>query len=127
MSQDIIPPEKGIGQQILADAAEQQDYADRDQARMNMIDTMNLANEAVAELTVLAKQSQHPRAFEALAKLIDSATNANKAIYETQIARKKLEIELDAHTNNPGGPANVTNNLVFNGSTAELLELLNKK
>lgn len=123
---EIIPPEKKTAIDIQRAALEQQDYNDRELARMNMIDVSKEALKAVQDLAQFASQAQHPKHYESLAKLIEAATKANQTILDMQISRKKMEIEMDNHTNNPGGPAHVTNhnNVIFQGTAQDLLKML---
>ena len=71
------------------------------------------------ELLEIAKQSEHPRAFEVVGQLIGKLTETNKELMGLHKTKKELSIER-------GGDVNV-NNAVFVGSTAELQKLLKSK
>jgi hypothetical protein len=69
----------------------------------------------------VARQSQHPRAYEVLSTLMNTMVGASKDLLELQAKKKKL-LEEDPAANNQ----QVTNNL-FVGSTAELQKMLDQR
>jgi len=91
---------------------------DFDFARENMMEVMNKGQEALFELMDVAKQSQHPRAYEVLSTMMNTMLNASKDLMDLQAKKKKL-LEDDPEAT----PNSVTNNL-FVGSTAELQKYL---
>lgn len=91
---------------------------DFDFARENMMEVMNKGQEALFELMDVAKQSQHPRAYEVLSTMMNTMLNASKDLMDLQAKKKKL-LEDDP----AASPNTVTNNL-FVGSTAELQKYL---
>lgn len=97
-------------------------------ARDNMINLIAQSDEAIAELLVIAKQSQHPRAFEVVANLLKTSADLNNDF--VALHKKKQELQpKDQKTTTPRVPGSVQNNL-FVGSTAELQRMLidmNKK
>ena len=85
-------------------------------ARQNIKDTIETSINAIQDLSSVAAQSQHPRAYEVLANLAKTIVDANEKL-------------LDIHKHNPKGlmdkkTSNVTNNNLFVGSTAELQKML---
>ena len=90
-------------------------------ARANVREVVENANDAIAKLAVIADQSQNPRAFEVLAKLMDTAVNASKHLLEIQ--KDIRVIDKPDVPNSDEGKKSVTNNL-FVGSTAELSKLI---
>jgi hypothetical protein len=97
---------------------------DTDIARENIKDLIAKGKTAVDELAVVAKDSQHPRAYEVMATLIKNMSDLNKDLLEIQKRKKDLLVTND---NKPAvGDVNVDKAL-FVGSTAELMKLLNKK
>lgn len=98
-------------------ASQEEDYQ---LARKTMIDTMKKTAESMNDLITIAKDSEHPRAYEVLADFARTITDMGERIVrmnDDHAERSKEKQE---------GPENVTNNL-FVGSTAELLDLLKKK
>jgi hypothetical protein len=88
-------------------------------ARENLYDIIENGSHALHELVEIAKSSEHPRAFEVVASLMKTLTDANKDLLEVQTKVKKLKQEENVQT----GPNNVTNAL-FVGSTTELQNML---
>ena len=93
----------------------QQDYS---YARENIHDVIDKGGEALDYLLELAKQSEHPRAFEVVSQLTKTLVDANKDLLQIQKQLKELQKE-EKNEN----PQNVTNAL-FVGSTADLQKML---
>jgi hypothetical protein len=89
-------------------------------ARANVREVVENANDAIAKLAVIADQSQNPRAFEVLAKLMDTTVAASKHLLELQ---KEIRTIDKADVPHDEAAKSVTNNL-FVGSTAELSKML---
>jgi len=96
------------------------DDIDYNYARENYYNLIERNQDAVEEMLEIAKQSEHPRAFEVVGQLIKSGLDANKELMSLHKTKKELSIEKG------GGDVNV-NNAVFVGSTAELQKLLKSK
>lgn len=95
---------------------------DYEYIRGNIITTLENGNEALETMLELAKQSQHPRAFEVFATLMKTVSETNKDLLD--VSEKKQRIDLK---NNGGDkPKTVTNNL-FVGTTSDLQRVLNIK
>jgi hypothetical protein len=104
------------------------DSANRDFefARSNLYDTIETGKDAIIKLSQIADQSQHPRAFEVLATLMKTVVDANKELMTLQ---KNIREIKDSDSPN-SKDAQVINNHLFVGSTAELQKIiqdLNKK
>lgn len=92
---------------------------DFDYAVNNIKELIDQGKEAIDELLVIAKQSQHPRAYEVIATLLKETAKMNSDIIDAH--KKKVDINP-----NYGGvkAAKITNNNLFVGSTAELQKML---
>jgi prophage DNA circulation protein len=99
------------------------DSADEDFtfARANIREVIENGTDAIAKLTIIAQQSQNPRAYEVLAKLMDTITNASKELLELQ--EKIRTIDKADVPRNEDSKNQVTNNL-FVGSTHELQKMI---
>ncbi len=89
--------------------------------RRMMYDTIANSRDAVKSILEIAQQSQHPRAYEVAATLLNTLREANKDLLNLHKSKKELrrqEVE--------SVPTNVQQNL-FVGSTAELLQLIKGK
>jgi hypothetical protein len=110
---NITPIVKEDGVVIYQEETETYTEIDSDiaYARSMMYNTIKDAADAVDTMLDLAKQSQHPRAFEVV---------ATKDLLDLHKVKKDLNKE------DPTGPDTVNNNL-FIGSTADLLNMLKNK
>ena len=88
--------------------------------RENFYSLIERGQDAVEGILDLAKQSDHPRAYEVAGNLIKQVADVTEKLADLQTKMKKLkEVPNSA-------PKNVTNAL-FGGSTAELQKMLKKK
>ena len=95
----------------------QEDETDFQYARENLYNLIERGQDGLEELLEIAKQSQHPRAFEVVGQMIDKLANTNKELLNLHKTKKDLTTE--------SAPKTVSNNL-FVGSTAELQKFLKK-
>jgi hypothetical protein len=92
--------------------------ADADFARENIRELVTQGNQAVNELMLIARDGQHPRAFEVLSGLMKNLADMNKDLLEIQKRKKDLVPKAEAQNN-----LNI-DKAVFVGSTAELVKML---
>lgn len=106
--------------------AEEKSDAEQDfeLARKNLQELAKKGNKALDELIMLAKNSEHPRAYEVVATLIKTLADTNKDLLETR--KRKIDIDKARGVQNDGSPKTVNNNL-FVGSTAELQKFLKER
>jgi hypothetical protein len=91
----------------------QDDYEASRETYKELIDK---GNEAIDLMMELAKDSQHPRAFEVLATLLKTQADNNDKLLELQKRLKQLKEPGKGSSQS----SNVTNNNVFVGSTTDL-------
>lgn len=106
--------------QLLATAHDDSAKQDFELARANIHGLLMNGNDAMEKLAQIADSSQHPRAFEVLAKLMDTMLVANEKLLDLQTKIRTID-SADAPVNEKA--KSVTNNL-FVGSTAELQKVL---
>ena len=87
-------------------------------ARENLYNLIERGQDGLDELLEIAKQSEHPRAFEVVQQTIGQLTTTNKELLNLHKIKKDIKAERS--------PTNVTNAL-FVGSTAELQNMLKEK
>ena len=92
---------------------------DADFARQNIRELIEKGSLAVDGILNVAKESEHPRAYEVAATLIKNLSDLNKDLMEIQ-KRKK---DLDPQSSKRSGDVNV-DKAVFVGSTTELVKFL---
>ena len=116
---EILPPapiaEQSLPAESMPDQAE--DYR---LARKTFRSLIDKGNNAIEDLTDLAKQSESPRAYEVLATLMKTVGDTTKDLYDLQKKTKDLMKEDKAR---PQDEQRINvEKAVFVGSTAELLK-----
>lgn len=106
--------------EIIIDAHNDSAQKDFETARANINVMIDTAKDAIENLSQIASSSQAPRAYEVLAKLIETTVQANKDLIDLQAKMKEMK-DIDV-PNNPKGKT--INNNLFVGSTAELQKVL---
>jgi len=86
-------------------------------ARQNIRDLIEKGNIAIDNLLHVAKESEHPRAYEVAAGLIKTIADANKDLLDVQKKRQDLTGEKQSKNMN-------IDKAVFVGSTSELVKFL---
>jgi hypothetical protein len=118
----LTPIEKttDIISNMLAEAHDDSAKSDFETARANIHTMLLNGNDAMVKLAQIADSSQHPRAFEVLAKLMDTMLNANEKLLDLQTKIR----EIDSADSPVNEKAKTINNNLFVGSTAELQKVL---
>jgi hypothetical protein len=118
----LTPIEKEVDAvaKIIAEAHDDSAKQDFEIARANIHNMIENGSEAMVKLAQIADSSQHPRAFEVLAKLMDTMLNANEKLLALQTKIR----EISAADAPMSEKAKTINNNLFVGSTAELQKVL---
>jgi hypothetical protein len=93
---------------------------DFETGRKNLYQLIDKGNEAIDGILGLAKEGEHPRAYEVAGQLIKTVSEVSQNLLDLQEKLKKIKDVPER------GPKNVTNAL-FVGSTTELTKLLKNK
>jgi len=93
---------------------------DFETGRENLYKLLDKGNDAIDGILALAKEGEHPRAYEVAGQLIKTVADVSKDLLELQEKLKKIKDVPNT------GPKSVTNAL-FVGSTTELQKLLKNK
>jgi len=88
-------------------------------ARNNLHQIINQGSDALEEALIVAKTSEHPRAFEVVGQLIKTLVDATKDLLDIQKKLKDLK-----RVDEKDAPQTI-NNSIFVGSTSELQQLIN--
>lgn len=91
-------------------------------ARRNLHNIIHQGNDALEEALIVAKSSEHPRAFEVVGGLIKTLVDANKDLLELQQKLKALKKVDDEKNISQSVKAE---NAIFVGNSAELQQLIN--
>ena len=94
---------------------------DYEHIRSSLYDLMDHGNESIELMMELARESEHPRAFEVLGQLIKQNADISEKLMKLQKSKKEV-LTVDDQPALPEG--SVTNNNVFIGSTTDLQRML---
>lgn len=114
------PPTAVIETTVVEDVGAVDQQADYALARKTFRALIDKGNNAIEDLTDLAKQSESPRAYEVLSTLMKTVADTTKDLYDLQKKTKDLNKE-DKSRPQDEQRINVEK-AVFVGSTAELLK-----
>jgi hypothetical protein len=95
---------------------------DYDKSRSNLHNLLVQGQDALNHALEVAKQSEHPRAFEVVGNLMKQLADVNQQLMDLHQQKAKLDAP-----NKAEAAKNVTNNnAIFVGSTAELNKMIKK-
>ena len=118
---EIVPQEVKIETKKELTVPEQKDPdIDFETGRKNLYNLLDKGDEAIDGILSLAKEGEHPRAYEVAGQLIKTVSEVSQNLLDLQEKLKKIKDVPNT------GPKSVTNAL-FVGSTTELTKLLKKK
>jgi len=106
----------------MSDENESEIQDDYDYARARYYSLTEKGDEAIDLMLDLARESEHPRAFEVLSTMLKQ--NAEIADRLMELQKKKKEVRL---TDNPQLPNSMTQNNVYVGSTTDLQRMLHNR
>lgn len=105
-------------QQVQTEALIDDDF---EQARTALKDMIKKGQTAVDDIIGIARQSDHPRAFEVVGQLIKTTAETAKDLMDLQKQKKQLSAPQAGEEPRQIG---TQNNIVFSGSTNDLLKML---
>ena len=117
LAQELVSPKP-----IVRRPPDDLDHADVDYkySRENFYNLVERGQDAIDGILEVAKEGEHPRAYEVVGQLIKNVSEVTEKLVDLQEKMKKLKEVPD------NAPRNVTNAL-FVGSTKELQNLLKDK
>lgn len=116
---DIAPTEKQEILPAVAQPLNQDLESDFETTRSNLHSILQQGQDALFHALEVAKQSEHPRAFEVVGGLVKHLSDVNAQLLD--LHKKKQTIE--APTKKEASVTN--NNAIFVGSTNDLSKMLN--
>jgi hypothetical protein len=90
---------------------------DYETTRANLRELLITGQNALYHALEVAKQSEHPRAFEVVGNLMKQLADVNQQLLDIHQQKQKLDAPKK-------GAEKVTNNAIFVGSTSELNKLI---
>lgn len=94
---------------------------DFEKIRSNMQDILQQGTDALYHALEIAKNSEHPRAFEVVGNMMKQLSDVNLQLLDAH--KKHKDISKKEEEEKPVGQ-NVTNNAIFVGSTNDLAKML---
>ena len=119
IAEEVIEEKKEVVVTPTAVPANTDPDVDFETGRENLYKLLEKGNEAIDGILNLAKEGEHPRAYEVAGQLIKTVSEVSQDLLGLQEKMKKIK---DVPNN---APKSVTNAL-FVGSTTELTKLLKK-
>ena len=119
IAEEVIEEKKEVVVTPTAVPANTDPDVDFETGRENLYKLLEKGNEAIDGILNLAKEGEHPRAYEGAGQLIKTVSEVSQDLLGLQEKMKKIK---DVPNN---APKNVTNAL-FVGSTTELTKILKK-
>ena len=118
---EVMPIEKPkeVSKDVIVPEDKDPDI-DFETGRKNLYNLLDKGNEAIDGILNLAKEGEHPRAYEVAGQLIKTVSEVSQNLLDLQEKLKKIKDVPNT------GPKSVTNAL-FVGSTTELTKLLKRK
>jgi len=127
---DVEPLKQGevasVGQEIVPSSNKIEDNAnyDYDSARNNLHKLLNQGQDALYHALEIAKQSEHPRAFEVVGNLMKQLADTNEQLLALSERKQKLDAPRQSEGQSAPGKQVTNNNAIFVGSTSELGTLI---
>lgn len=110
MNNEVIPPQN--------DKIEN----DYEHTRNNLYNLLNQGQDALMHALSVAKQSEHPRAFEVVGNLMTQLADVNEKLMKLHEKKQKLDAPSKQEESQTKQVTN--NNAIFVGSTTELNKML---
>ena len=89
-----------------------------EQTKSNLQDLIDQGKEAMQEILQIAKDGQHPRAFEVYGSLLKNVVDANKELLAVQKQMREMDKKKSS------GSGTTIDKAIFIGSTSELNKLI---
>ena len=116
---EVMPVEVAEEKKEIVIPTDKDPDIDFETGRANLYKLIEKGNEAIDGILALAKEGEHPRAYEVAGQLIKGQSEIAQNLLDLQDKLKKIKDVKEL------GPKNVTNAL-FVGSTTELQKMIKK-
>ena len=101
--------------------------SDYERSRATLLQLLEEGKDALALAMEITRNTEHPRAIEALSGLLKNVADINDKLMKLNKKNKEFyerKTHRDAPTDPAQGPAQITNNYLFTGTVAELQKRL---
>lgn len=110
-----------VNNEVIPPQDEKIEY-DYEQTRNNLYTLLNQGQDALIAALSVAKQSEHPRAFEVVGNLMKQLADVNEQLLKIHEKKQKLDLPIAKKEEQSKQVTN--NNAIFVGSTTELNKML---
>jgi hypothetical protein len=110
---DIVPTPKGTQDEYIEN--------DFDHVRGNIKELLSTGRSALYDMIEVAKQSEHPRAYEVVGTLMKQVADMNQQLLDVHAQKQKLS---GTGKKKEEPASQVTNNAIFVGSTNDLATMI---
>jgi hypothetical protein len=115
---EVIPYQE----KTVAKIEDKQVDDDFEKIRNNLKEIMQQGSDALYHALEVAKNSEHPRAFEVVSNMMKQLSDINLQLLDAH--KKHKDISKKEEEEKPQAGQNVTNNAIFVGSTHELAKMI---
>ena len=115
-----LPTQSQVPAKIAAPAEVEDDF---EQARAALKRMISKGEDVLDDMINVARQSDHPRAYEVTGQLIKTVSETAKDLLALQKTKKEMQSPEEVKQQQIG----TQNNIVFSGSTTELIDMLREK
>jgi hypothetical protein len=122
---DTAPMPKGeviVANEVITGSSTNKIESDYDSSRDNLRDILEKGKIALDHAIDVAKQSEHPRAFEVVGNLMKQLADINQQLMDIHQQKKKL----DEPSKGEQSKQVTNNNAIFVGSTSDLNKMIKK-
>ena len=110
-----------VDNEVIPPQDEKIEY-DYEQTRNNLYNLLNQGQDALISALSVAKQSEHPRAFEVVGNLMTQLADVNEKLMK--LHEKKQKLDAPSKSEEAQTKQVTNNNAIFVGSTTELNKML---
>lgn len=112
---EVVVPEVKVAEKI---------ETDYDKTRGNLYSLLQSGQDALMHALEVAKQSEHPRAFEVVGNLMKQLADINEQLMKLHEHKKKLDLPAKGTEEATPTKQVTNNNAIFVGSTSELSKMI---
>ena len=119
---EVFNIEPAESQKILREVQNDDDY---DLARTTLREVINQGRNALDDVISLARSSEHPRSYEVAGQIMKTMSDVAKDLLT--LKQQKFDLENPRGASNPAAQIAQQNNIVFAGSTEDLLRMIKQQ
>lgn len=119
---NVQPMDTNLPVPVLKPGLDTDQQDDYDLARHTLRTVINKGQDTLDDIMELARNGEHPRSYEVAGQLMKTLSDTAKDLLELQ--KKARDLKTPEKSEAPNNSIGTQNNVVFAGSTAELMKML---